>query len=404
MPYAIADADATQTIDLHDGGARFVLPTRQLGVFRWLGVALVGGALLFGLIPLGFIITMVRDGEAFYFLIVPLLILLPIALPIALGLFLFAGHSEVEVNRTQMIYTERCGALRKRWRRPLQDITSLRVVGLDDPALQSQSIRPASSGQLPSALSHLSALVVRTDNQKPMHVGIGYSRALLEPLAAAVSERAATFVGSPLRIETGDDADNLAFGHDGQRNRPLTLDDLPAPPAKATALLERNDVGLTILVPPAGLRGAKGLFGFSLLWCGFMVVFTGLTLSGELDLGQTEVWAFAAFALGFWAIGIGMFVFALNMAKRKAIIDIIGDTLVISRQSLFGTKQHEWTADQLRDIVVGPSGMEVNKRPIMNLQIIPHEGKTLGLFSERADDELEWIAKALKLGLQIGRN
>ena len=113
---------------------------------------------------------------------------------------------------------------------------------------------------------------------------------------------------------------------------------------------------------------------------------------------------FAAFCAAFWAIGIGLFVAALNMAKRQAIVDVVGDSLLINRKSLFGFKQDEWTRDDLVNVKVGPSGMEVNDVPVLALVISPRGASNMTLFSSRDDDELRWLAWELRraLGLTEG--
>lgn len=45
--------------------------------------------------------------------------------------------------------------------------------------------------------------------------------------------------------------------------------------------------------------------------------------------------------------------------------------------------------------------MEVNDRPIYELQIYPRSGKKTGLLSQRTDAELEWLAHELSLLLQL---
>ena len=57
-------------------------------------------------------------------------------------------------------------------------------------------------------------------------------------------------------------------------------------PADTAITVDENPDGLTITIPPAGVRkGSKGLFAFSVAWCGFMVVFTGATVAGPMIKG-----------------------------------------------------------------------------------------------------------------------
>lgn len=81
------------------------------------------------------------------------------------------------------------------------------------------------------------------------------------------------------------------------------------------------------------------------------------------------------------------------------MVAVIEDSLLIKRTNLFGTKTHEWHKDALQNVAVGHSGIEVDRRPVRNLQIIPRDGKGVGLWAGRDDDELEWIAAVLRNAL-----
>ena len=73
--------------------------------------------------------------------------------------------------------------------------------------------------------------------------------------------------------------------------------------------------------------------------------------------------------------------------------------LFVSHHSIFRKQVQQWTVDQLETIGVGPSGVEINDRPVMELQIQPKAGGKYGLLSERTDDELVWIAAELNQSL-----
>jgi hypothetical protein len=50
---------------------------------------------------------------------------------------------------------------------------------------------------------------------------------------------------------------------------------------------------------------------------------------------------------------------------------------------------------------MGPSGMKVNNRDVMELQVMLTSGKKLGLLSQRTDDELAWMASLLRIGIRV---
>jgi hypothetical protein len=47
--------------------------------------------------------------------------------------------------------------------------------------------------------------------------------------------------------------------------------------------------------------------------------------------------------------------------------------------------------------------MEVNNRPVMEVQVIPKEGKKIGLISNRTREEQEWVAYTLRRALNVGQ-
>ena len=115
---------------------------------------------------------------------------------------------------------------------------------------------------------------------------------------------------------------------------------------------------------------------------------------------KTE-WFVYLIIVGFWGIGIAMLVAAINMGKRHAVIDMIHDTLLITRKNLFGVKQHEWRRSDIESIRCGASGMEVNNEPVIELQIHPKEGKKVGLFSGRDVAELKWMAAVMRVAMDL---
>ena len=63
-----------------------------------------------------------------------------------------------------------------------------------------------------------------------------------------------------------------------------------------------------------------------------------------------------------------------------------------------------FTRAEIAAIRVAPSGVKVNNRDIIELQIHLADGRPkLGLLSERKDDELEWVAAVLRRTLGVGR-
>lgn len=418
-----------ETVRLTDG-VRFDLPQRPLGVARWLGLI----PLLFGLAFIAFpvfmilpdVIATLADDDGFDpFALVMGVFLVPFVLgglvPVALGLTVLIGRNTVTVRDGRLWAVERVGLFRRSRSRPIDAIRRIEVVTAKGKAVNTRG------GDAPSQMMNLAGLAglgARCDGAKDMMLAWGYPKQTLLAIADAVADAAQA--ERPARLLDDDEPQDIEVS---ERELSLTGDDdggierdehgaerIPPQPTGSRSVLEVQDAGLTLRIPPAGLiKGSKGLFVFSLLWCGFMAVFTTLAVlavtgvfEAESDIDSVgEALGAAAFVAVFWAVGIGMMIGAINAGRRQAVIDIVGTgehaTLLITRQSLFGTKQHEWPVGQLDRIRVGPSGMEVNNRPVMELQIHPTQGKKVGILRQLEDDQLRWIASNLRVALGVKR-
>ncbi|MCC6681723.1 MAG: hypothetical protein IT445_12550 [Phycisphaeraceae bacterium] len=328
---------------------------------------------------------------------------------IALAATVYGGHNSIQITRDHVLSVDHLGPLHWTRRRYRADIRRLEVNTMTS-STNGGPAKPVESFALLAGMVEADPSLTRKQNlRRSLIMAWGYPRKLLIDVANELSHELALSGGSRLI----DDADALpvtesAGSFDEQEQ---TVDRPVSRPADAVTLLDRNDAGLTLTVPPLGVwKGSKGLFFFSLLWNGFMAVFTPLMLMGlfkgevESDLPEWAVVpALIAFLALFWAIGIGMFLAAFNAGKRRAILDVVGDTLVVTRQSIFGTRQMEWRAEDIEDIRMGPSGMEVNDVPVMQLQIHPKVGRKKGMLTQLPNEELTWIAWELRTAMGISK-
>ena len=175
---------------------------------------------------------------------------------------------------------------------------------------------------------------------------------------------------------------------------------VPKPP-RTVAIMEQRDDGITLTIPRVGiLKGSKGLLGFSIFWNGFMLLFTGaLVFSGALSYGMGLI--FVPFLALFWAIGLFTLYSVINTGRRQAILDVVGDTLLVSRKNLFKTQQQKVHRDQIKSICKGPSGTKINDVPVMELHIRRSGAKKIAMLSQLSDDELAWIASELRAALGV---
>jgi hypothetical protein len=178
-----------------------------------------------------------------------------------------------------------------------------------------------------------------------------------------------------------------------------------ARPADTQIKIERFPDGLTIEVPPAGLwGGTHGLFFFALLWNGFMAVFSvlmlGVFFGGEAKKDQS-VWLVPGLLSLFWLVGIGILLGSLNMGRRRAAIAVTGGSLMLIQTGIFGSKQRDWAAGRVSAIRPGPSGMTVNDKPVLELQIYDSGRHKFGLLGGRRDDELRWLGHELRTALGV---
>jgi hypothetical protein len=74
---------------------------------------------------------------------------------------------------------------------------------------------------------------------------------------------------------------------------------------------------------------------------------------------------------------------------------------MVIQTGLFGTRQRQWPVTEIRRVCAGPSGMEVNDKPILELQIFGESSAKFGLLCGRSDEELRWMASELRVVLGI---
>lgn len=365
-------------------------PWRWLAVFPFLGVAVALGFL--GFWAWGFVGGMVQIFGPWGWL--GLLTLVPflggLSTVVWVVLLAVAGRTQLIVAEDKVTTREYAGWFRRSRRIQRSDIARLHV-------RSGGSIDVNGRAQSLQTFQNLAMLSAELTNGKTQMLAIGYPRDWLIPLSQELSHC--------LAVETP--------SLDSPNNRiPVTIVDATTgsgeierdeqPPQSMIEWQALAD-GFVLTIPASGVRGqSRGLLTFSLAWCGIVTLFTvvfsfagGQAQANPKDAG----WVFAVVIGVFWAVGIGTLLSAINMSRRQAAIAISGDRLKLITSDLFGTKRKEWALDDVQTFRKGPSGVEVNDVPVMQLHIVPRAGSPYGLLTGRDEAELEWMATLLRRAL-----
>ncbi len=377
-------------------GVAYALPRRPLGGLRWVAAGVVAFGLVFAGMPLAAAIGSLPASPGLLDLVSLALSLLFVAVGAAVsmaGLALLRGHCVIELRPAGLVATERMGPFRWRRRRA--------TAGLQHVEVSRGTTRVNGRLVTEGTLAEMSAMIGRFESGPPFLLAFGYPESWLAAVASNLvvdleTVRPSGLIGHgpPVTVQVVRPAADLA------------PDETPVEkPASSGVDLQPSPDGITLTIPPAGVvKGSRGLFAFSVLWNGFMTAFTIAVITGITSINAScDTALLVTLCAGFWAIGIIMLLAAVNMGKRHAIIDVVGDVLLINRSNLFGIKSHQWPREELETVAVGPSGLEMNDVPVLELKVRPREGRPVGLFAGRDEQELRWIAWTLRDRLDLTR-
>lgn len=365
------------------GGVCYHLGSRDIGLLRKVGA----GAIFVGLVLLGGVVTWSiitlndhwPDDPFDWLAYVPALFGLLIgAAAIWFGLLVGYSNSRVLITGGRLYAIEGVGLVRwKRWR-AVDCIRKIELVSGGDKAHLDSNAAPDMA-----PLAKLAALRLSGDDIDEMLMAMGFSPQVLQPLA----EQIADDIESETRRRPQIVATTSKLSSVIQRETLATPADEPAgdQPAGSALILERRADGLSIIVPPLGFAGVTRttlIMGIVIALIGipFVIVIVGLL---------------------FVAIGIAMIVGAVRSARRRAIIDVVGDVLLITAAGPLGSSQREWRAVDLHQIIAAPSGTRINDIAVYELQIRPRSGGKVGYFAGREKKELRWLAATLREALRL---
>ena len=190
----------------------------------------------------------------------------------------------------------------------------------------------------------------------------------------------------------------------GETSTQTSVQTLTEPPAGSQLKVTQQEGTDVYEVPAQGWRKAKSLVMFAVFWNTFMLFFSGVTIWGMLHAPQVGLWEIVgliAFEGIFWAVGIGLAIWAWDMATRSAMIGVAGEQMFIETKSSFGTKWVEFNQSKIHSISVQNSGTSVNDVPVKHLLVETEDQPPVGLFANLDDEELHWLAGRLKSSLNF---
>lgn len=384
-----------RVIPLADGGTRFALPVRFRDGSPWgPAIAITIFGLLFigtpGFIAWNFITRAGALGIA------SLVVALPIALVgvacVVFGVSAALGRCDVEVRSGRLVAISRLGPLRLRRSRPVEAIKSFELRG---GAVRSngRAVQAGERGELSTLAAALKGGI-----ERPFPVAAMYSKQTLLRLGERLAQACDAL--SPERLMEQVD-DRPAVVEVAQEDTRFTLPPA-ARPAGTGVTIERAEGVTTIRVPPGAKKTARALITMGALWEAITLVVVG-TLGYQLITNPSSVqgspWAGGAFLLLFLVVGVWIIIYGVSLSRRRVVFDIVGDTLLATRQGLRGVRSWEWRAGDLERVVAGPSGARVNNRPVPALRIEPRDGRTRMLLQARDEEELRWIAHEISAAL-----
>jgi hypothetical protein len=399
MTSAAMNAPSRPTFRRIDSGDStvFRLPRRRLGRLAWAGLLPIGFSCLFSGFAVFWMVgasqAINMNGQFSWFGVAFTAFGLPFffvgLIPAFFGLSTMVGRNDIALADGEIRCVERVGPFRWTRKRSVDSIRALNVA--------------TSTGKTSSLFGELGALVAPGPARRSFIIAWGYPRAMLLEMARDLAPRLQ--IERPVDVFDDDEPPievrEVEVGSMADVGDAFRLDGPVQQPVGSRCIVDRRSGGLTITVPPAGvLRGSKGLFPFGVLWllitggiCGFMIV------ASWRGGGFLQAIAPLGFGAVFGAVGVALLIAGLNMGRRRAILDVVGDTLLVTRQSIFGMKQHEWTRAQLDEVAVRPSGMQVNDRDVTCLKITPGKGTAVKMLAQLPDDELAWIVAELRAAL-----
>lgn len=346
------------------------------------------------------------------------LLALLVALRIArFGLFVLAGHSEIRLARGRITGSERVGGLSRSRSLAAGDVVVLRIV--DALTGQGEAWSRARDAEAAPPPARLEAW---TGRGRHVALATGYPAAELDAVARDLAQRfpsAAGLRGGLLAnapaVERRDAASRpgvatatpeAAAAERAAVERAADAERAATPPPGTAITVERGGGGLVVQVPPPGLlRGSHGLFLMGAIWAAISVAFAVAVIAAPLGGGRDDdqgALVAIPFVLFFVAIGVAMLYFSARLGTRRTTMTVAPPQLRWESVALGQRRAEELDLSRLRAVAVGPTGVRINNRPVLQLELHLAGGEVRGLLRERTPDELAWLAAVLRRELGLG--
>lgn len=177
-------------------------------------------------------------------------------------------------------------------------------------------------------------------------------------------------------------------------------------PPHSRLRVERFEDGLTVQIDPPGLRGGLLVMliggAVSVLIATLFLVSAVLRWAegrGKVDggdlLGSLLLFLFLSGG------GLALILTSLHLARRRAAVAVTGGMLMAMQTGLWGSKQREWQPGEVLAVRVAPSGIEVNNKPVLELQIVDAHGRKFSMLAGHQEDDLTWLERELRRALGL---
>ena len=184
--------------------------------------------------------------------------------------------------------------------------------------------------------------------------------------------------------------------------------DASDPPETAIEVTEIDD-GVSIALPAVGVRFASPEVKFALAFTGIVAVLIAFLLWLLHGAGATTRIVFGGGMALFAGIAAFLWFDAWRIGRRRAMIDVVGEHLLITVSAPLSRHVIETEQRFIRAIGVGPSGVVVDDEPVMALRLDLTKATRVGkankrklvLFRERPEADLRYVATRLREALGV---